>query len=828
MGAETETQGDTHAARGEAAEASAAVQPTHYHSRMETEEPARAEVPAHRAETSATVLRVRAQPPEEFTGGEFEGASGTSGGLAAVWSSLKHAAREMGLVRGTRTLLKVNQKDGFDCPGCAWPDPDGERAHFEFCENGAKAVAEEATTRRVTPDFFREWSVADLSQKSDFWLGKQGRITRPVVLRRGATHYAEIGWDEAFKLIAGELNALDSPDEAAFYTSGRTSNEAAFLYQLFVRQFGTNNLPDCSNMCHESSGRALTETIGVGKGTVTLEDFDKADTIFIIGQNPGTNHPRMLTTLRAAKRRGCKIVHVNPLPEAGLARFKHPQHPLDLLGGGTELTDIFLQVRVNGDVPLLKGLMKEVLEEEKRRPGTVLDRKFIEEKTHGFDDFARELDKVSWDELVEQSGVARELMREAADIYVKSNRVIVCWAMGLTQHKNAVANIQEIVNLLLLRGNLGRPGAGACPVRGHSNVQGDRTMGIWERPADTFLDALAREFDFEPPRRHGLDTVETIKAMHERKVKLFFALGGNFLSATPDTEFTAEALRRCRLTAQVSTKLNRSHLVTGEQALILPCLGRTERDAQKSGAQFVSVENSMGVVHSSRGSLEPASPELLSEPVIVAQLARATLGKRSGIEWEWLVEDYDRVRDLIERVIPGFENYNVRVRRAGGFYLPNLAREGVFKTSTDRANFTVHELPRHELAPGQLLMMTVRSHDQFNTTIYGLDDRYRGVSGERRVVFLNPEDVKEQGLSAGQVVDLFSHFEGEERTARRFLVVPYPLPRRCAATYFPEANVLVPVGSVADKSNTPASKSVRITVRPSQAPLKFDYDTIKG
>ena len=656
MDAEKETRGDTEAARAEAAEESSAVQATHWHSRLEAEEPARVGPAPDAGQRDAGPSRVRAQPPEEFTGGRVEGASETSGGLAAVWSSMKHASREMGLVRGARTLLKVNQKDGFDCPGCAWPDPDGERSHAEFCENGAKAVAEEATTRRVTPDFFREWSVPDLSQKSDFWLGKQGRITHPVVLRRGATHYEEIGWDEVFRLIAGELNALGSPDEAAFYTSGRTSNEAAFLYQLFVRQFGTNNLPDCSNMCHESSGRALTETIGVGKGTVTLQDFDLADLIFVIGQNPGTNHPRMLSTLRAAKRRGCKIVHVNPLPEAGLARFKHPQHPADLLGGGTELTDLFLQVRVNGDVPLLKGLMKEVLEEEKRRPGEVLDRRFIEEKAHGFEEFARALDGVGWDEIVEQGGVARAQLQEAARLYAGSERVIVCWAMGLTQHKNAVANIQEIVNLLLLRGNLGRPGAGACPVRGHSNVQGDRTMGIWERPADTFLDALAQEFDFEPPRRHGLDTVETIKAMHSGQVKLFFALGGNFLSATPDTEFTARALGRCRLTAHVSTKLNRSHLVTGEQALILPCLGRTERDRQRSGEQFVSVENSMGVVHSSRGSLEPASPELLSEPAIVARLARATLGGRSGVDWGWLVEDYDRVRELIERVIPGFES----------------------------------------------------------------------------------------------------------------------------------------------------------------------------
>jgi molybdopterin-dependent oxidoreductase alpha subunit len=828
MGADREIRGDTEAARGEAAEESSAVQPTHYHSRMEAEEPSRAGASPRQDGPVAGPSHVRAQPPEEFTGGGFEEAPDNSGGLAAVWSATKHATREMGLLRGARTLLKVNQKDGFDCPGCAWPDPDGRRSHAEFCENGAKAVAEEATTRRVTPDFFRAWSVADLSQKSDYWLGKQGRITQPFVLCRGATHYEQVGWDEAFKLIADELNALDSPDEAAFYTSGRTSNEAAFLYQLFVRQFGTNNLPDCSNMCHESSGRALTETIGVGKGTVTLEDFEKADALFVIGQNPGTNHPRMLTTLRAAKRRGCRIVHVNPLPEAGMARFKHPQHPADLLGGGTELTDLFLQVRVNGDVALLKGLMKEVLEEERRRPGEVLDRRFVEEQTHGFEEFARALAEVGWDELVEQSGVSREQLRAAAEIYIKSDRTIVCWAMGLTQHKNAVANIQEIVNLLLLRGNLGRPGAGACPVRGHSNVQGDRTMGIWERPADTFLDALAREFDFEPPRRHGLDTVESIKAMHSAQVKVFFALGGNFLSATPDTEFTARALGNCRLTAHVSTKLNRSHLVTGEQALILPCLGRTERDAQRTGEQFVSVENSMGVVHSSRGSLEPASPHLLSEPAIVARLARATLGGRSAVDWEWLVEDYDRVRDLIGRVVPGFEDYNRRVREPGGFYLPNLAREGVFKTSTGRANFTVHELPRHALAPGQLLLMTVRSHDQFNTTIYGLDDRYRGIYNERRVVFLNPEDIAEQKLSAGQVVDLTSHFEGEERTARRFLVVPYDVPRRCAAAYFPETNALVPVRSVADKSNTPASKSVVISVHPSAAPLKFDYDTVKG
>ncbi len=828
------------AAKVEAADRSSAVQPTHY-GPDEKELDAELERSEGLSSSSAAITNsaksfekedapssVRAQPPEDFTGLRVEETKRVSGGAPAVLSAMKHAWREMGVVRSAQTLLRINQKQGFDCPGCAWPDPDGERSHFEFCENGAKAVAEEATTRRVTPEFFREWSIADLSHKSDYWLGKQGRITRPFVLRRGATHYEPIEWDEAFKLVADELNALGSPDEAAFYTSGRTSNEAAFLYQLFVRQFGTNNLPDCSNMCHESSGRALTETIGIGKGTVTLEDFQLTDAIFIIGQNPGTNHPRMLTTLSDAKRRGAKIVHINPLPETGMGRFKHPQRPLDLIGAGTQLADLFLQVSINGDVALLKGIMKEVLEEEARRPGQVLDWNFIKEKSSGFDEFARALRETSWDEIIEQSGVARAEMREAARVFIESNRTIVCWAMGLTQHKNAVANIQEIVNLLLLRGQIGRPGAGACPVRGHSNVQGDRTMGIWERPTDSFLDALGSEFDFEPPRRHGLDTVETILAMHERRVKVFFALGGNFLSATPDTEFTAEALRRLRLSAQVSTKLNRAHLVTGEQALILPCLGRTEADEQKTGPQFVTMENSMGIVHQSHGTLAPASPHLLSEPAIVAKLARAVLGERATLEWEHLVEDYDRIRELIERTIPGFEDYNRRVRAPGGFYLPNAAREGVFLTATNKAIFTVHELPRHELAPGEFLMMTMRSHDQFNTTIYGLDDRYRGIFNERRVVFLNAEDLKQSNLSAGQVVDLVSHFKGEERIARRFIVVPYQIPRRCAATYFPETNVLVPVGSVADKSNTPASKSVRISIRPSDAALKFDYDHVEG
>jgi len=738
--------------------------------------------------------------------------SEAAGGLPAVTSSFREVIRETGLLRGIAAVAKMNQKEGFDCPGCAWPDPDDERSHFEFCENGVKAVAEEATRARVTPEFFKDHSVADLLGQTDHWLGKRGRLTHPMVLREGSTHYEPIAWSEAFEIVAQELNALGSPDEAVFYTSGRTSNEAAFVYQLFVREFGTNNLPDCSNMCHESSGSAMIPTIGVGKGTVRIEDFERADLILIIGQNPGTNHPRMLTTLQDAKRRGAKIVSINPLREAGLVRFKHPQEVSGILGSGTEIADLWLQVRINGDVALLKGIMKEIVEADDRNPGSAIATSFIEEKTIGFSEFVNALRTTSWNEIVEESGVERSAIRAASELVLRNERMIICWAMGLTQHRNAVANIQEIVNLLLLRGSVGKPGAGACPVRGHSNVQGDRTMGIWERPQPDFLDALAREFEFDPPREPGFDTVEAILAMHEGRAKVFFAMGGNFLSATPDTRLTAEAVRRCRLTVHVSTKLNRAHLVTGRRALILPALGRTEADLQQSGLQFVTVENSMGIVHSSIGRLAPASDELLSEPAIVAGLARATLGARSHVPWTELVADYDRIRDRIERVIPGFAHYNERVRKPGGFYLPNPVREQEFRTASGKAHFTVHPIEPVKLAPDQLLMMTIRSHDQYNTTIYGLDDRYRGIENERRVVFMSREDMSDRGLAVKDVVDLVSHFEGETRRAENFVVVPYDIPRRCVATYFPEANVLVPIRSTAIGSNTPTSKSVVVTV----------------
>jgi len=761
-----------------------------------------------------------AQPPSDSGDVRVRPAPDSAGGLPAIVETVKQLRQQTGLVRGGKALLAVNQPDGFDCPGCAWPEPrdeGGGRSALEFCENGAKAVAWEATERTIGADFFAAHSIEELGGRSDYWLGQAGRLVTPLFRPAGKSHYQPISWDDAFGHIAAALKGLKSPDEAAFYTSGRTSNEAAFLYQLLVRRLGTNNLPDCSNLCHESSGVALRETLGVAKGTVQLEDFALCDAIFVIGQNPGTNHPRMLSTLQAAARRGCAIVSINPLPEAALSAFRHPQDPLDLVGKGPAIATLHVPVRVGGDAALLKGIMKEILAAEARRPGQVLDWQFISTRTQGFAEFRSALDAVSWDEIVEESGLDRErargIIRAAAEVALASRRIICCWAMGLTQHKEAVATIQEIVNFLLLGGNVGRPGAGVCPVRGHSNVQGDRTMGIVPQPPPAFLDRLERHFGFAPPRHRGLDTVGTIQAMLDGQVKVFVALGGNFLSATPDTERTALALRRTELVVHVSTKLHRGHLVGGKEALILPCLGRTERDVQAGGEQIVSVEDSMGAVHASAGVLAPAGKALKSEVAIVCGLSKALFPE--ALPWDELAADYDRIRAHIEAVIPGFERYNERLRSREGFLLPNAAREGRFETPAQKAMFTAHPLPRLPLGPEQLLMMTLRSHDQFNTTIYGLSDRYRGIAGGRRVVFLNPADIAERGLSAGQRVDLTSHFRGEERLARDFVVVPYPIPRRCAATYFPEANVLVPLESYADKSRTPTSKSVVITVAPS-------------
>lgn len=736
-------------------------------------------------------------------------------GYQGVYQTLRFATKEA-VGRSVRSLAVMNQHGGFDCPSCAWPDPDEHRHLAEFCENGAKAAAWEATRKRVGASFFAQHSLAELSKKSEQWLGDQGRIIQPMVLRRGGTHYQPIEWTDAFRMIAETLNGLSSPDEALFYTSGRASNEAAFVYQLFARQFGTNNLPDCSNMCHESSGLGLNQSIGIGKGTVKLSDFVHADAIFIIGQNPGTNHPRMLTALEAAARNGCKIVSVNPMLETGMVRFKHPQSARDMLGGGTKIACLSLPVRINGDVAALKGIMKAMLEMDERSGGGVLDRQFIEQKTHGFEEFAADICATTWEEIAGESGLTRELIQEAADIAAKSQRMITCWAMGITQHKSGVANVQTIANFNLLRGQIGRQGAGVCPVRGHSNVQGDRTVGIWEKMPDAFLDALGREFNFSPPRKHGYDTVGGARAMAAGQVRVFVALGGNFLSAGPDTHLVAQGFQRTSLSVQISTKLNRNHLITGKEALILPCLGRTERDMQETGEQLVSCENSMGVVQSSRGRLKPAGEELMSETAIVCHMAAATLKGRTSVDWLGLCANYDRIRDHIEHVVAGFEHYNQRVRQDGGFYLPNAPRDKQeFHTASGRANFIVHPIPKLDLRPDELLMMSVRSHDQFNTTIYGQDDRYRGIFGGRHVIFMNRDDIAERGLTAEQWVDITSRHNSQSRTIERFKVIPYDLPRRCCAMYFPECNPLVALSSVADGSNQPASKSVVITVRPS-------------
>ena len=733
----------------------------------------------------------------------------SAGGAAAVKVGLTTSVKQMGVVRAVSALLDVNQMTGFDCPGCAWPDPENHRSIAEFCENGAKAIAEEGTLKRVTAEFFAARSINELSRESDHWLSQQGRLTQPMYLPKGQTHYQPISWEAAFQKIGNKLKSLASPNDAVFYTSGRTSNEAAFLYQLFVRLFGTNNLPDCSNMCHESSGVAMTHTIGTAKGTVSLKDFDFADCILVIGQNPGTNHPRMLRTLQEAARRGCKIISINPLAETGLKRFGHPQEISGLLGSGTKLATHHLPVKINGDVALLKGIQKAMLEE----PTPRIDADFIAQFTEGFDVLRTNLQNVDWNDIVEGSGISEHDIREVAQIIAGSKAMICCWAMGLTQHQNAVSNIQEIINLLLLGGHFGRPGAGACPVRGHSNVQGDRTMGIWERPSHAFLHRLGTEFRFTPPHAHGYSTVEAIEAMHAGKVKFFFALGGNFLSAAPDTAYTAHGLNRCEMTVQVSTKLNRSHLITGDEALILPCLGRTELDLQANGEQFVCVEDSMGAVHFSQGRLDPASAELMSEPAIVAALAQATLGATVGIDWSEFVRNYDSIRERIAAVIPGFENLNSRIRQPGGFILPNAVRDlREFRTASKKAIFTAHQIPHLNVEAGQFILTTIRSHDQYNTTIYGLEDRYRGIHNGRRVVLMNTDDMAEQKLSANDTVDIVSHHLGKQRRAKNFRIVAYDIPRGCLATYFPEANVLVPIDSVAKTSHTPTSKSIIVSL----------------
>ncbi|HEY0797901.1 MAG TPA: FdhF/YdeP family oxidoreductase [Candidatus Baltobacteraceae bacterium] len=757
--------------------------------------------------------QIAEEPPLEVTARATHAAA-AAGGLPAILESFQYALAQAGAPKTLQLFTSVNQRDGFDCPSCAWADPEERRARFEFCENGAKAFADDATSKQIGAAFFAQHTIADLSNKSDHWLNAQGRLIEPVVLRPGAARYEAISWEEAFALIGSELGALADPNEAVFYTSGKASNESAFLYQLFARLFGTNNLPDCSNMCHESSGAAIMQALGVGKATVTLHDLEHAECIIVIGQNPGTNHPRMLTALLHAKRNGATIIAVNPLKETGLVRFRHPQELLGILDG-VKLADEFVPVRINGDMALLKGIIKSLLLRETYAPGSVLDRAFIEEYTSGFEALVSEIDAADWKSIEEQSGIPRDRINEIATMLAKSKRTVACWAMGLTQHKEAVATIRELINVLLLGGHIGRPGSGLLPVRGHSNVQGDRTMGISERMSDAFLDALASEFHFSPPRAPGYDTVEAIRAMFAARVGVFVSLGGNFLAATPDTRKVAAGIRKCSLTVGISTKLNRGHLVTGKTALILPCLGRTEADRQRSGLQFVTVENTVSAVSRSRGTLTPASSQLKSEPAIIAGIAKATLRSASPLDWDALIDDYDQVREHIARVIPGFQDFNRRIRRDDViFYAPVAAKERVFNTESGKANFTLNVLPQTRLNAGEYLMMTIRSHDQFNTVVYGLDDRYRGIYGGRRVIFMNQEDMEAANLRANQFVDISSHFRGEVRTVTTFAVVPYDIPRRCTATYFPETNALVPLDSTADISNTPTSKSVVVTLRP--------------
>ncbi|WP_284464830.1 FdhF/YdeP family oxidoreductase [Chryseobacterium sp.] len=740
----------------------------------------------------------------------------SAAGIPAVMAAFSDLFEEKTPIRGMRALFKMNQMGGFDCPSCAWPDPDDERSVLgEYCENGAKALAEEATTKRVTPDFFKQNSVYDLAKLDDYQIGKMGRLTDPMYLPEGATHYQPISWDHAFKKIAEHLNALESPDEAAFYTSGRTSNEASFVYQLFAKEFGTNNMPDCSNMCHETSGSALRPTIGIGKGTVTLEDFYEAEVIIIIGQNPGTNAPRMMSALSKGKANGAKIIAINPLPEAGLMGFINPQSVKDILKGGVQLADLYLPVKINGDMALLKALELLLIEFEKKNPGTVFDNEFIKEKTVGYADFLKQFDDYNLDELAVLSGVSKEDIYKAAEMIASKKRIIVSWGMGLTQQPNGVDMIREILNILLLKGSIGKPGAGVCPVRGHSNVQGNRTMMIDEKPTDEQLDRLENFYGFKVPRKHGYDVVRAIKAVHEEKIKVMFCMGGNFVSATPDTTYTSNALRKLNLLVSVSTKLNRGHLVHGKEALILPTYGRSDKDIVNGEIQIVTTENSMGVVQDSKGMLDAVSDNLVNETQIVCRMAMATLGERSVVNWQRYHDSYDAVRDDIEQCIPGFENYNVRVREKGGFYLPNAARDKQYfsKELGGRAPFTLTEIPDNTLADDEYMMATTRTHDQFNTTIYGLDDRYRGIKNERRVVFMNQNDIDKAGFKAGDRVDLYNYDDGIERVAPLFIIVSYKIPEKNTVTYFPETNVLVSVNNVVKDSNMPASKYVKIKIK---------------
>lgn len=741
----------------------------------------------------------------------------TAVGFPSIITTGYHIWKETYVGRGLKTLFKVNQVNGYDCPSCAWPDPDADKRSSiaEYCENGAKAIAWEATKNKVTPEFFKKHTITELLGESDYWLEKQGRITHPVIIEEGSSNYKKISWSKAFILIAEKLNNLNSPNEASFYTSGRASNEAAFMYQCFVRSFGTNNLPDCSNMCHEASGKALTQTTGIGKASVTLNDLEETELLIIIGQNPGTNAPRMMSSLQKLKKNGGEIIAVNPLPEAGFMQFRHPQRPWEWVGKPTKLQDLYLQVKINGDIAFLKAVIKILHEEDKLMDSSIFDHEFIESKTSGYKDLVTAIDQEDLDELIYQSGIPTKKVHKAAKMIRDKKKIIIAWAMGVTQHRNGEDTIREIVNLLLLKGSISKPGAGTLPVRGHSNVQGDRTMGIWEKAPDAFLDRLGNAFKFEPPREHGYGAVDAVNALAEGKTKVFFALGGNFLMAVPDTKLVSKGMKQCDLTVHVSTKLNRSHLVHGKTALILPCLGRTEIDKSSKGPQFVTTEDTAGRVRMSMGDLEPISEHLKSEVAIICKLASETLREKSMVDWTSYAKDYDKIRYKIEEVVNGFDDFNEKVRAVGGFYLPNGARSGNFNTKNGKAQLTVNPLPDNTIADNHFILMTIRSHDQFNTTVYDLNDRYRGIHHGRKIIMMHKSDIKALGLKEKDAVNITSHFKGETRSIQNFKVVPYEIAEGCVAMYFPEGNALISIDNKSSEGNCPASKFVEVSIEKS-------------
>lgn len=736
----------------------------------------------------------------------------SAAGLQAVAVAYKNVAQKVGPIDGAKLLIKVNQLSGFDCPGCAWPDPMGRKPTFAFCENGAKAIADEATSKKLDAEFFEANEIDFLKTKTDRWLNDQGRLVVPLYKKKRVNQYQEISWSDAIELIAEKLIKLDSPDQAAFYTSGRTSNEAAYLYQLFIRTFGTNNMPDCSNMCHESSGIGLSETIGIGKGTVTLDDLESSECIFVFGQNPGSNHPRMLASLEKAKRQGCKIVTINPLDEAGLRKFNNPQEFTGLIGQGTNLRDLHIPIKINGDVAFLIGLAKYLIEQHSHYKN-VLDIEFISVYCHGFPEFKEHIESFEWDHITQACAVSKSQIYQAGDYLLVSKKTIFCWAMGMTQHKNAVANIQLMTNVLMMQGNLGKPGAGVCPVRGHSNVQGDRTMGIWENAPHTFIERLERYHGLNLKKEKGVNTIECIQQMHRGNIKVFLAMGGNFFRATPDHDFTMQALANCELSVQISTKLNRSHLYTGEEALILPTLGRTEIDHVEQKLQFITVENSMGVVQTSHGRKPPASSALKSEVAIVGELAIQLATQHSElakIDWQKYISDYAQIRHAIANTIDGFFDFNNKINSLGEFSLPNPVRDCLqFNTHNGKANFIKHDINTVKVGKNELLLMTIRSHDQFNTSVYTNNDRYRGVRGTRRVIFINELDAKLLGFVALQKVSIQA-ISDESKIENDYILVFYDIPQGCIAGYYPETNNLISIKDFAAKSFTPAYKSVPV------------------